>query len=493
MTFSVNTNTASIAALASLRMTASQLTATESQISTGKKISSASDDPAVYAISQGMNSQIAGLSGISSGLQFTAQVLSTASTQATATSGLLSSLASTITEGQAKGLDATTMNNSINSTLKQIDANANGATFQGVNLLSGAVGSGVTSTSVSAVQDLVGDKFSLAGSNATSSGLGLSGLNVAQGGVSVALGTTFGSSATALGDGATPAELTLISSASGGTATTGTAQSPYVTTTYILNNAHGADAALTTALTTALGTAAGATASVSAGVLTMGGTFTTANDANNNTVYTDTTTGNTLTVGADASGNATYSVSTAVDSNGNTTAETNITSVETSSAETNVATNPAGVAPLQVNLLMSAMQNSGFGVTKDSTSGDLTVSGGNLNTTDTTAGTPLTNVSTGTVTAVTGSDVALGAVNAAIAKMNTISSSLGSSTNLLTGLQSTVSTLSDALTTGVGALTDADLSAESAKLTSLQTKQQLAIQSLSIANSQSSSIMSLFR
>ena len=486
MTFSVNTNTASIAALASLRMTATQLTMTENQISTGKKISTASDDPAIYAISQGMNSQIAGLAGISSGLQFTAQVLSTASTQATSTSGLLSTLATTITEGQTNGLTATTLNNSINATLKQIDANANGATFQGVNLLSGAVGSGVTSTSVSAVQDLVGDKFSLAGSNATSSGLGLAGLNVAQAGLDLAVGAT----ATPLNDSTGPAELTLISSAPDGTATTGTAQSPYVTSNYILNNAHGADAAVTTALATALGSTAGATATVTGGVLSMAGTFTTATNASNDTVYTDTTTGNTLTVGTDASGNSTYSVSTAVDSNGNTTAETNITSVETSSAETNALTNPTGVAPLQVDLLMTAVQNSGFGVTKDSTTGDLTVSGGNLNTTD-----PgnVSTIGTGTVSAVTGSDVALGAVNAAIAQMNTISSALGSSTNLLTGLQSTVSTLSDALTTGVGALTDADLSAESAKLTSLQTKQQLAIQSLSIANSQSSSIMSLFR
>ncbi|TLU72695.1 flagellin [Lichenicoccus roseus] len=486
MTFSVNTNTASIAALASLRMTATQLTQTENQISTGKKISSASDDPAVYAISQGMNSQIAGLAGVSSGLQFTAQVVSTASTQATATSGLLSSLAQTITAGQTNGLSATTINNSINATLKQIDANATGATFQGVNLLSGSIGSGVTSTSVSAVQDLVGDKFSLAGSNATSSGLGLAGLNVAQAGLQIAVGTT----ATAFGDGAaTPAELTLVSSAPGGTATTGTAQSPYVTSSYILNNAHTADAAITTAINTALGSQ-GSTATVTGGVLSMAGAFTTSTDANNNSVYTDTATGNSITVSTDASNNNTYSVSTAVDSNGNTTAKTNITSVETSSAETNNATNAAGTAPLQVDLLMTAVQNSGYGVTKDSTTGDLTVSGGNLNTIDPNNA---SSVGTGTVTAVTGSAVAVDAVNAAISKMNTISSSLGSSTNLLTGLQSTVSTLSDALTSGVGALTDADLSAESAKLTSLQTKQQLAIQSLSIANSQSSSIMSLFR
>ena len=488
MTFSVNTNTASIAALASLRMTATQLTSTENQISTGKKISMASDDPAIYAISQGMNSQIAGLAGISSGLQFTAQVLSTASTQATSTSSLLSSLATSITEGQATGLSATTMNNSINATLKQIDANANGATFQGVNLLSGSTGSGVTSTSISAVQDLVGDKFSLKGSSATSSGLGLSGLNVAQAGLDIAIGST----ATLQNDSTAPATLTLISSAPGGTATTGTAQSPYVTSSFILNNANAGSTAVATAIDTALGgaTAAGSAIDPTTGAYSMSAVHTTTTDANGNSVYTVTATGNSVTVGQDASGNATYSISSARDNNGNTTAQTNITSVETKSADANDTANPSGTAPQQVNLLMTAMQNSGFGVSKDSTTGDLTVSGGNLNTTDTGN---VSTVGTGTVTAVSGSDVALGAVNAAISKMNTISSGLGSATNLLTGLQSTVSTLSDALTSGVGALTDADLSAESAKLTSLQTKQQLAIQSLSIANSQSSSIMSLFR
>ncbi|MCK5910246.1 MAG: flagellin, partial [Caulobacter sp.] len=53
--------------------------------------------------------------------------------------------------------------------------------------------------------------------------------------------------------------------------------------------------------------------------------------------------------------------------------------------------------------------------------------------------------------------------------------------------------LQDSLDAGVGNLVDADLAKESAKLQSLQTKQQLGIQALSIANSSSSSILSLFR
>ncbi len=56
-----------------------------------------------------------------------------------------------------------------------------------------------------------------------------------------------------------------------------------------------------------------------------------------------------------------------------------------------------------------------------------------------------------------------------------------------------VQNLSDAANTGLGNLVDADLATASAQLTALQTQQQLATQSLSIANSQPSNILSLFK
>jgi flagellin len=84
-----------------------------------------------------------------------------------------------------------------------------------------------------------------------------------------------------------------------------------------------------------------------------------------------------------------------------------------------------------------------------------------------------------------------------------IDSAIGTATNKLatlgtssTGLDTHltfVGKLQDSLEAGVGNLVDADLAKESAKLQSLQTKQQLGIQALSIANQSSSSILSLFR
>ncbi len=83
-------------------------------------------------------------------------------------------------------------------------------------------------------------------------------------------------------------------------------------------------------------------------------------------------------------------------------------------------------------------------------------------------------------------DTSIANVSAALARMGTKSKALS--------LHATfVSKLSDTLTAGVGNLVDADLAKESARLQALQTKQQLGIQALSIANTAPQSILSLFR
>ena len=56
-----------------------------------------------------------------------------------------------------------------------------------------------------------------------------------------------------------------------------------------------------------------------------------------------------------------------------------------------------------------------------------------------------------------------------------------------------VQKLSDTLTTGIGNLVDADMATESAMLQSLQIKQQLGVQALSIANQRAAIALSLFR
>jgi flagellin len=89
--------------------------------------------------------------------------------------------------------------------------------------------------------------------------------------------------------------------------------------------------------------------------------------------------------------------------------------------------------------------------------------------------------------------LALPLVNASITNLGTQLATWGAGAKRFEVHKNFISKLSDALTNGIGAIVDADLSKESAKLQSLQTKQQLGIQALSIANSSSQSALSLFR
>ena len=84
-------------------------------------------------------------------------------------------------------------------------------------------------------------------------------------------------------------------------------------------------------------------------------------------------------------------------------------------------------------------------------------------------------------------------VEASITNVNNALAKLGTSENALSSQVTFVGNLQDTLTAGVGNLVDANLAKESAQLQALQTKQQLGIQALSIANSSSSSLLSLFR
>ena len=87
----------------------------------------------------------------------------------------------------------------------------------------------------------------------------------------------------------------------------------------------------------------------------------------------------------------------------------------------------------------------------------------------------------------------LSKLDTSINNVNQSLSALGVSSTALSNHLTFVSTLQDTLSNGVSNLVDADVAKESATLQALQTKQQLGIQALSIANSSKSSLLSLFR
>lgn len=83
-------------------------------------------------------------------------------------------------------------------------------------------------------------------------------------------------------------------------------------------------------------------------------------------------------------------------------------------------------------------------------------------------------------------------VDTAMNEMTDAGTSLGSTKKRIGLQQSFVKVLMDAIERGVSSLVDANMNEESTKLQALQVQQQLGVQALSIANSSSQNILSLF-
>jgi flagellin len=117
------------------------------------------------------------------------------------------------------------------------------------------------------------------------------------------------------------------------------------------------------------------------------------------------------------------------------------------------------------------------------------------------AGVQFTNAGSGGLAALAAVDVstgagataALGNIEAMIQTSINGAASFGSVQKRIDIQSEFVGKLSDALKSGIGAMVDADMEETSARLQALQVQQQLATQSLSIANQQPQNILALFR
>lgn len=92
-----------------------------------------------------------------------------------------------------------------------------------------------------------------------------------------------------------------------------------------------------------------------------------------------------------------------------------------------------------------------------------------------------------------GAAAALGTIETLINTSIDAAAAFGSAQGRIETQQDFVSKLTDSFKSGIGALVDADMEETSARLQALQVQQQLATQSLSIANQAPQSILSLFR
>jgi len=108
-------------------------------------------------------------------------------------------------------------------------------------------------------------------------------------------------------------------------------------------------------------------------------------------------------------------------------------------------------------------------------------------------GANVTIAAAGSIGTVTTATAMITTVTTSITNVSTALSKLGTGSKSVGKHLEFIGKLQDAVDAGIGNLVDADLAKESARLQSLQTKQQLGVQALSIANQAPQSIMSLFR
>jgi len=142
-----------------------------------------------------------------------------------------------------------------------------------------------------------------------------------------------------------------------------------------------------------------------------------------------------------------------------------------------------------VNLLDNSTGTGGYKALANTSGTTIKVAGENLSL----GGANVTVTATMTIGTSTLAGTALAAVNASIDKVSASLARLGTGSKSFGTHLNFVGKLQDTIEAGVGNLVDADLAKESARLQALQTKQQLGVQALSIANSSTSTLLGLFR
>jgi flagellin len=135
---SVNTNPGALVALQNLNDTASQLTQTQNEVSTGLAIATPQDNGAIWAIAQNERGSSQSLSAVIQSLQRAQSTVSVATSAGTSVSNLLNQLKTIALSASDTSLDATSFqayNSQFQSVLGQISKVVNNSDFNGVNMI----------------------------------------------------------------------------------------------------------------------------------------------------------------------------------------------------------------------------------------------------------------------------------------------------------------------------------------------------------------------
>jgi flagellin len=429
---SILTNNGAIAALQTLKGINRQMGAVQTQISTGKKVNSAKDNAAVWAISKAMESDVAGFKKVSDSLSLGLATISVARQGAETVTDLLTLVKEKVVAAQEENVDRDKIQTDINALRDQVAAVVGAAQFNGQYMLtntdqtanSGGINvlasidrsfDGVTSSDIRVLKQDLGTGSSSIGASLTA----MTGAN---------------NSITGDGDGAAYV-MTGAATAPTGTTTFGTASTDSV--------------------------AAGTAFSIAISGVAGNGLAATTDRNDISYVARD---GDTM---ADVVAGLAQSFNTY--------------------AANDLGTDTTVNASVQNGneIVFTGHDGTGdnFSLTINQYAADAS----------TTIGGRLSGLADIDVTTQTGVDAALAGIDALIDTAIDSAAAFGSAEMRIESQKDFVSGLTDALKSGIGTLVDADMEETSARLQALQVQQQLGIQAMSIANSAPQSLLGLFR
>lgn len=137
---SINTNVASMQAIAAFNAINAELFEVQTRITTGRKVNGPKDNPAVWAIAQNQRSELRALDSVKGSLQRNMGVVDVALSAGETVSDLLGQMKALAVSAQDYDVSSparAAINEEYQSLRKQIDTAVSNATFGGLNLLAG--------------------------------------------------------------------------------------------------------------------------------------------------------------------------------------------------------------------------------------------------------------------------------------------------------------------------------------------------------------------
>lgn len=494
----INTNIMSLLAQQNLNTSQSALNTAMTRLSSGLRINSAQDDPAGYAISQQMTTQVNGLNtavqNANNGVSL-AQTAQGALTQITNNLQNIRELAVESANATNSATDRAALDSQVQQDLQQVQQIATTTAFNGQNLLDGTFGnatfqvganvgqtvqvslnSSMQTNAIGQTANYAGGATYSAASNLGTQGTGVTANALTSTGLTIAVGT-----------GAAQA---ISASVAGSTGLGQTASSAWAKAAAI--NDSGLTGVTATADTTFQ--AAFATNATGAYSLSINGT------AIETAAAAGTVTGAVLATAINAN-SATTGV-TASFAGGNLTLQ-NAGGGDIKIAQTATATEGLGAATGTNNTVNTALTFAAGTVTATATgsvqltsSSSLTLGGGQVADVGYAAKTyalgnsTLANVN---VTSVANANAAIQSVDAALSAVNSYAAQLGAVSNRFQSTVSNLQTSSQNITAARSSIMDADFAAETANMTRAQILQQAGTAILAQANTAPQNVLTLLK